>query len=361
MQRLDLAVIHLPFTLALFQLNLWIPDCEHYVPMSTASVSTPTYSIPSPREITTKPRRSDLIFRTVVTAGGFTSLFILGLITFFLGYRGWHILQDSGLHFLTGAKWIAADPDAGTKSNYGIGAMLAGTFVIALIGLIVGAPLAIGVALFLTYYAPEPIKRPLSVIIDIMAAIPSIVYGLWGYFVLMPHAIYWAKLIHKYFSWIPVFEMRDPVFMRSPFVAGLVLSIMIIPIMTSVTREVFAQAPLDRVQAAYALGATKWRMIKAVVFPYGRSGMIGGAMLGLGRAMGETVAVYTVLNISYQYNFQVLFSAGGSVASMIVAKFGEASAVEIDALMAAGFILFAATLLVNLIADKIVSLGKKGR
>jgi phosphate transport system permease protein len=136
---------------------------------------------------------------------------------------------------------------------------------------------------------------------------------------------------------------------------------MIIPIMTSVTREVFAQAPLDRVQAAYALGATKWRMIKAVVFPYGRSGMIGGAMLGLGRAMGETVAVYTVLNISYQYNFQVLFSAGGSVASMIVAKFGEASAVEIDALMAAGFILFAATLLVNLIADKIVSLGKKGR
>jgi phosphate transport system permease protein len=239
--------------------------------------------------------------------------------------------------------------------------MLAGTFVIALIGLVVASPLAIGVSLFLTYYAPDFLKRPLSLIIDVMAAIPSIVYGLWGYFVLMPHAIYWAKLLHRYFSWIPIFEMKDPVFMRSPFVAGIVLSIMIIPIMTSVTREVFAQTPLDRVQAAYALGATKWSMIKAVVFPYGRSGMIGGAMLGLGRAMGETVAVYTVLNISYRYNFEVLFSAGGSVASMIVAKFGEASAVEIDALMAAGFVLFVSTLLVNLLANSIVNLGKKGR
>lgn len=328
--------------------------------MSTA-VNTQRYEIPAPREITTKPRRSDLIFRAIVTGGGFTSLFVLGLITFFLGYRGWHVLQEAGFHFLTGVQWVSADAEAGTSSNYGIGAMLAGTFVIALIGLVVASPLAIGVSLFLTYYAPDFLKRPLSLIIDVMAAIPSIVYGLWGYFVLMPHAIYWAKLLHRYFSWIPIFEMKDPVFMRSPFVAGLVLSIMIIPIMTSVTREVFAQTPLDRVQAAYALGATKWSMIKAVVFPYGRSGMIGGAMLGLGRAMGETVAVYTVLNISYRYNFQVLFSAGGSVASMIVAKFGEASAVEIDALMAAGFVLFASTLLVNLLANSIVNLGKKGR
>ncbi len=328
--------------------------------MSTA-VNTQRYEIPAPREITTKPRRSDLIFRAIVTGGGFTSLFVLGLITFFLGYRGWHVLQEAGFHFLTGVQWVSADAEAGTPSNYGIGAMLAGTFVIALIGLVVASPLAIGVSLFLTYYAPDFLKRPLSLIIDVMAAIPSIVYGLWGYFVLMPHAIYWAKLLHRYFSWIPIFEMKDPVFMRSPFVAGLVLSIMIIPIMTSVTREVFAQTPLDRVQAAYALGATKWSMIKAVVFPYGRSGMIGGAMLGLGRAMGETVAVYTVLNISYRYNFEVLFSAGGSVASMIVAKFGEASAVEIDALMAAGFVLFASTLLVNLLANSIVNLGKKGR
>ena len=148
---------------------------QHDAHMGSTALDTPKYTIPEPRQITTKPRRSDVIFRNVVTAGGFTSLLILGLITFFLGYRGWHVLHDAGLHFITGAKWIAADPDAGTKANYGIGAMLAGTFVIALIGLIVGSPLAIGIALFLTYYAPEPLKRPLSLIIDIMAAIPSIV------------------------------------------------------------------------------------------------------------------------------------------------------------------------------------------
>ena len=188
-----------------------------------------------------------------------------------------------------------------------------------------------------------------------MAAIPSIVYGLWGYFVLMPHAEYWAKLIHKYFRFIPFFDMPAPVFTRSPFIAGLVLAIMITPIVTAVAREVFAQTPLERIQAAYALGATKWSMIKAVVIPYGRGGVIGGAMLGLGRALGETVAVYTVLNLVYDIRIEVLLSAGGSVASMIVNKFGEADRVELQALMAAGFVLFLVTLAVNFLANAIIN------
>ena len=129
---------------------------------------------------------------------------------------------------------------------------------------------------------------------------------------------------------------------------------MIIPIITSVSREVFSQTPLDRIQAAYALGATRWGMIQAVVIPYGRGGVVGGAMLGLGRAMGETVAVYTVLNIVYQVNWQALFGAGGNIASMIILKFGDASPYEIKALMAAGLILFLLTLLVNAGADLIV-------
>ena len=156
--------------------------------------------------------------------------------------------------------------------------------------------------------------------------------------------------------------MDVPVFTRSPFVAGFVLAIMIIPIVTSVAREIFSQTPLDRVQAAYALGATRWAMIKAVVIPYGRGGVVGGAMLGLGRAMGETVAVYTVLNIVYQINWQVLIGAGGNVASMILLKFGEAGPTEIGALMAAGLVLFMLTLLVNSLADLIVNrTGGKGR
>jgi phosphate transport system permease protein len=149
--------------------------------------------------------------------------------------------------------------------------------------------------------------------------------------------------------------MPAPAFSRSPFIAGLVLAIMIIPIVTSISREVFAQTPLDRVQAAYALGATKWSMIRSVVFPYGRGGVVGGAMLGLGRALGETVAVYTVLNIVFDIRIEVLLSAGGSVASMIVNKFGEANPDELKALMAAGFVLFVVTLLVNLIANAIIN------
>jgi len=178
----------------------------------------------------------------------------------------------------------------------------------------------------------------------------------------MPSAVYWAKLLHKFLGWIPFFKMEAPVFDRSPFVAGVVLSIMIIPIVTSISREIFGQTPLDRIQAAYALGSTRWGMIRAVAFPYARSGIVGGAMLGLGRAMGETVAVYTVLNVVYQINWHVLLGVGGNIASMIMLKFGEASPLEVKALMAAGLILFLVTLIVNTVADLIVSKsGKSGR
>jgi len=185
--------------------------------------------------------------------------------------------------FITGFDWVVHLPEEGIPSQYGIGAMLYGTIVLGIIALFFGLPISIGAALFLSYYAPEWLKKPMVLVIDVMAAIPSVVFGLWGFFILMPHAEYWAKLIHKYLSFIPFFDMPANAFSRSPFIAGLVLAIMIVPIVTSISREVFAQTPLDRIQAAYALGATKWTMIKSVVFPYGRGGIVGGAMLGLGR------------------------------------------------------------------------------
>ncbi len=310
---------------------------------------------PAPREITTVPRLSDKIFRGVVSAGGLSTLLILGLIAFFLVYNGFEVFRSEGLKFLTGFDWIDAIPEEGIVASYGIGAMLYGTLVIGILAVIFGVPVAVGAALFLSYYAPEWIKKPMVVVIDVMAAIPSVVFGLWGYFILMPHAEYWAKLIHKYLGFIPFFDMPAPAYSRSPFIAGLVLAIMIIPIVASISREVFAQTPPDRIQAAYALGATKWSMSKAVVFPYGIGGVIGGAMLGLGRALGETVAVYTVLNLVYDIRIEILLSAGGSVASMIVNKFGEADAVELRALMAAGFVLFVVTLIVNFIANAIIN------
>ena len=320
--------------------------------------------IPAPRELTTKPRRSDQIFRGVVTVGGMASLVILGLIALFLSLKGIHILREEKLNFITSSKWEVITDDTGSiaGSSFGIGAMLVGTFLCALIAIIVGVPIAVLSALYLTFYAKGAAKKILVSLIDLMAAFPSLLYGFWGFFIFMSSAEYWAKLLNKYFGFIPFFDVPAPIFERSPFIAGLVLAIMIIPIVTSISREIFDQTPLDRIQAAYALGASKLAMIRAVVIPYGRGGVIGGAMLGLGRAMGETVAVYTVLNVVYQINWQVLFGAGGNVASLILLKFGEAGPYEVDALMAAGLILFVLTLFVNAAADLLITrFGGKGR
>jgi phosphate transport system permease protein len=323
-----------------------------------------TSAIPTPREITTEPRLSDKIFRGVVTAGGLSSLVILGLIAIFLSYQGFEVLVKEGFSFITTSDWAVEVDTFGeiTNSTFGLAAMLVGTLLCALIAVIVAVPISVASAIYLVYYAPNWLKKPLITTIDLMAAFPSILFGFWGLFVLMPSAEYWAKLINKYLGFIPFFEVEPRIFTRSPFVAGLVLAVMIIPIVTSISREVLSQTPLDRIQAAYALGGTRWNVIRTVAIPYSRGGIVGGSMLGLGRAMGETVAVYTVLNIIYQINWNVLFGAGGNVASLILLKFGEAKPYEIKALMAAGLILFLLTLLVNFIADTIVAkTGSKGR
>ncbi|CAB5117598.1 MAG: phosphate ABC transporter permease subunit PstC [Actinobacteria bacterium] len=327
------------------------------------TITQPTL-IPAPRELTTKPRRSDQVFRGIVTLGGMASLVILGLIALFLSLKGVHILKEEKFGFISTSKWEVITDDSGSiaESSFGIGAMLVGTFLCSLIAIIVGVPVAVLGALYLTFYAKGAAKKILVSLIDLMAAFPSLLYGFWGFFIFMSSAEYWAKLLNKYLGFIPFFNVPAPIFERSPFIAGLVLAIMIIPIVTSISREIFDQTPLDRIQAAYALGASKLAMIRAVVIPYGRGGVIGGAMLGLGRAMGETVAVYTVLNVVYQINWQVLFGAGGNVASLILLKFGEAGPYEVDALMAAGLILFILTLFVNAVADLLINrFGGKGR
>ena len=323
-----------------------------------------TASVPSPRDITTEPRRSDKVFRGVVSAGGFSSLAILGLIAIFLAYRGFEVLKEEGIGFIINAEWtITQDESANVvESHFGLAAMLVGTILCSLVAVVIAVPISVFSALYLNFYAPNWLKKILVAVIDMMAAFPSILFGIWGFLVLMPSVEYWGKLINKWLGWIPLFEVKPYFLSRSPFVAGVVLAIMIIPIVTSIAREIFAQAPLDRIQAAFALGATRWAMIKAVVIPHGRSGVVGGAMLGLGRAMGETVAVYTVLNIVFQINWHVLLGAGGNVASLIILKFGEANLYEIKGLMAAGLVLFLLTLAVNFLADFIVKrTGKSGR
>ena len=320
--------------------------------------------IPAPREITTKPRFSDKIFRGVVTAGGLTSLVILGLIFAFLLNQGFDIFKSQGLSFLTTSRWDVNFDEAGniTGSDFGLSGMLIGTIICSFMAVIIAVPISVATALYLSFYAPQAIKKFMVTVIDLMAAFPSILFGIWAYFVLMPSGAYWAKLLNKYLGFLPPFSNEQQIYDSSPFIASLILAVMIIPIVTSISREIFSQAPLDRIQAAYALGATRWAMIRAVVIPHGRSGVIGGAMLGLGRAMGETVAVYTVLNLVFAINWHILFGVGGNVASLILLKFGEATPYEIKALMAAGLVLFVLTLLVNFTADLLVRrFGGKGK
>lgn len=319
------------------------------------TVDTP----PRPRAITGIKNLSDRIFRGIVSIGALASLIALGLIAFFLLYRGFEIFRDFGFSFLTSSTWDAGDPTDTSTASFGIAAMLVGSVVIAFVAMIIALPFAIASALFLEFYAPRFLRSTLTSILDLVAAIPSVIYGIWGYAILMPHIEGWAKTLNTYLGWFPLFKVPVPIFGRSPFVAGILLAIMILPIITSVAREVYSQAPRDHIDAAYSLGGTKWGGIRTVVLPFGRSGLVGGAMLGLGRAMGETVAVFLVLNLVFKVNLQILSSAGGNVASLIATRFGDASPYELKALMAAGLVLFFLTLAVNAMATVVVNKSKK--
>jgi phosphate transport system permease protein len=314
---------------------------------------------PEQREIRAYYTKVDKVFRGFVSASALFSLVVLLLIAAFLLYRGFEIFADFGLRFITTSKWDIGNPEDTSTAVLGIGAMLVGSVVTAFVAILVAIPFAIATALFIEYYAPRFLRTLLTAVLDLVAAVPSVIYGIWGYVVLLPLVEDWSATLYKYLNWFPLFDVQTPIFGRSPLLAGLLLAVMILPIVTSVAREVYGQAPRDLVDASYALGGTKLGGIKTVVLPFGRSGLVGGAMLGLGRAMGETVAVYLTLNLVFKVNFQILASSGGNVASLIANKFGEATAYELKALMAAGLVLFLVTLLVNFFATVIVNRSRQ--
>lgn len=314
---------------------------------------------PERRRLASKYTTVDRVFRGTMTAGALFSLVVLALIASFLLYRGFEIFSDFGFSFITGEIWNIGDPMDTSTAVLGIGAMLVGSVLTALIAILIAVPFAIATALFIEYYAPKALRTVLTALLDLVAAIPSVIFGIWGYAVLLPIVEDWSVPLERWLDFIPVFDVPSGIFGRSPFLAGLLLALMITPIVTSVAREVYGQAPRDLVDASYALGGTRWGAIRNVVLPFGRSGLVGGAMLGLGRALGETVAVYLTLNLVFDINFRILGSAGGNVASLIATKFGEATAYELKGLMAAGLVLFLVTLLVNFMATIIVNRSRK--
>lgn len=316
----------------------------------------PTGVDQQPRKLSTSTQfhRSDRIFNRAVLVAALTSLFILAGIAIFLGAQMIPVVQEQGIDFFITTEW---DPGA---NKFGILGMLYGSVMLAVIALIIAVPVSILLAIFVVFLAPARVAKIMTNFIDLMAAIPSIIIGLWAFYIFQPVGVQWAQLINQYLGWIPLFSVTTDNFVGSPFIAGWVLAVMMIPIVTAVTREVLDRTPPELINAAESLGCSLWTMLRYVALPFGRGGLIGGVMLGLGRALGETVAVYFVLKLVFDINlFRVLESGGGSIATMIVSKFGEAGPKELQVLLASGFVLFVGTLIVNVIANLVVSRSGK--
>ncbi|MFT4264018.1 MAG: phosphate ABC transporter permease subunit PstC [Nocardioides sp.] len=317
-----------------------------------------------PRRITLVRDTPDRVFRGVATASGCTVLGIMLLVGLFLTVRASHALKESGFSFLTTQAW---DPDGG---NFGVAAVLTGTILIAGVAVCVAFPLSTATSLYITQYAPEPMRKALVSVIDLMAAIPSVVYGLWGFFFLQAKVAPVSAWISRHFGWFPLFKVDgvsadDPlpsttIFTASTLIAGLVVGMMITPVVTSIMREVFSQVPGGEREGAFALGATKWGVIRTVVLPFGKGGMIGGTMLGLGRALGETIAVYMIISPVFTIQPHILQSGAISVSSLIALDFAEANAFGLSALMAAGLALFLLTLVINFAASSVVARSRSG-
>ena len=330
----------------------------------TAVLEAPSSAEDRPRTIVGELDLADRIFRGALRSAGLSVLLITGFVGVFLLVRGWQALQVAKLSFFTTTVW---QPD---NKHFGVLGLLVGTIIIGLVAIVFALPLALGMALYISEYAPRRFKRALVSLVDLMAAVPSIVYGLWGFYLLRDQVANVSRWIVTYLGWIPIFHVQgarphDPlatltVYTSSSFIAGMVVALMVTPIASSIMREAFSQAPLGEREGAYALGATRWGMIRAVVLPFGRGGIIGGAMLGLGRALGETIAVYMIVSLVFVLQPNILESGGSSVSSAIASLAPGASPFGLSALFAAGLTLFAMTMALNFVASSVIARSRSG-
>jgi phosphate transport system permease protein len=298
---------------------------------------------------------ADRAFSFVSLLAGLLVLAILALILITTVTQAWPAFRYQGLSFITSGTWVPNDPDGDgpAKAQFGTLAFIYGTAVVSVIALLIAVPVSVGIALFLTELAPARIRSAVVTVIDLLAAIPSVVFGLWGILVVAPALVPIYDWIHATFGWIPLFG--EPVSTGRGFMtAGLILAIMVLPIITSITREVFSTVPSADKQAAWALGATHWEMIRGAVFPHSFGGMVGAIILGLGRAMGETIAVSLTIGAAVHITPN-LFAGGNALPSIIVQNFGDPGTYPgREALIGCGVVLFAMTIVVNYVARGIV-------
>jgi phosphate transport system permease protein len=306
-----------------------------------------------------KARRGDRLFESVAALAGSTIMIAIALIAIFLLVHAIPSLRANHANFFTSAQF---DTTHSNNLAFGIRDLFMVTVLSSLCALALAVPVSIGIAVFLTQYAPARLSRPFGALVDLLAAVPSIVFGLWGIFVLAPQLEPMEAFLNRDLGWLFLFKGGNVSLAGGGniFTAAVVLAVMILPIITSVSREVFRQTPNTHIEAAQALGATKWEVVRMTVLPFGRSGAVAASMLGLGRALGETVAVLIILRASAHAGNWSLFDGGYTFASKIASAANEFSeALPTGAYISAGFVLFVLTFIVNAIARAIVGRAVK--
>jgi len=323
----------------------------------------PTVVEDTPRTIDPALPRVDRFFHGGAIAIGMSVFVIMGAIGIFLGWQSIPTFQRYGWSFFTENQW---QPE---QDRIGISAVLLGTFTVAMVALVIAFPLAFTTALYISEYAPPRLRNPLVSLVDLMAAVPSIIWGLWGFFLIQPKAINIAHWIHSHMGSLPFLQVdTDPDasqwaqsrYAASAFVAGIAVAMMVLPMAAAIMRQVFSSAPMGEREAALGLGSTRWGMVRAVVLPFGRGGIIGGTMLAMGRALGETIAVVLIISPAFDLKFRPLEVGTETVSALIAGRFGEATSNQLRALLTAGFVLFIITLVINTLAAMIVSRSRSG-
>jgi phosphate transport system permease protein len=311
----------------------------------------------SPRLVHDDPRRADRTFNIVTMAAGISVLVLLTLVGVFLISKSSTAITETGpWKFLTRVEFdTGSDPP-----RVGVLGLLTGTVLVAVTAIIFAVPLGVLAALAITEYTGARARKWLTGIVDLLAAVPSLLFGIWGFLFLSDKIIPISKWLTDHLGFIPFFKTdEDARFIGSIFIAGIVVALMVLPIITAIVREVFSQTPSGEKEAALALGGTRWGMIRTVVIPYGRGGIVGGSMLGLGRALGETIAVALLLPQVPEVSIKILQNGGATVSGFIANRAGSDD-FTVSALMACGLVLFAITLATNMIASVVVSKSRSG-
>jgi len=311
----------------------------------------------TPRVVIDEPGKADKVFNAITFWSGVSVLVLLTIVGVFLLLRSQDALSETGVWtFLTRVEWRT---DV-SPPRIGVLGLLVGTVTVALIAVIIAVPLGTLAALFITEYSSAQVRKVLIGLVDLLAAVPSLLFGVWGFKFLSDQLVPVSQWLSRNLGFIPFFATEQGSDLTgSVFIAGVVVALMVLPIITAVSREVFSQTPPGEKEAALALGSTRWGMIRTVVLPYGKGGIIGGSMLALGRALGETIAVALLLPQVPGVSARILEYGGATVSGFIANRAGS-DAFTVSGLMAAGLVLFLITLATNMMASVVVAKSRSG-